>query len=396
MFRSKAKRQLTSIQEIINSHSRGIYKRIDEIRELMELLEQDAAPEFLGRNSWVASWLESQDAFLESLRKAAGLPVKTSGGPLEGYPRPRPLYEPCQEAIPQISADVIRRRFEENLTLIYTFQHHAPDGFMREDRWIDGSLYRQGEFIAKVATVFGVPLPQNQETDEEIKVVKTIGAQQRLPVDFNMQTKVFNGQGGVVSGTNTHADEPKDDTNEFARLKEKCKQLNVIDSVCRQSYGAIGGGPRFNFAAACGSAAFLVVLALLWWTRLPGLSVFLCSVTACIFVFFLTYQHSTRPLEWDGLIDKLLAGYDPIDIESYQLLQKDVGEDGHIDPWRVRTWVGAERTAIRIARHGIAGPYDFCGRSFKIAVLQLGATSNRAGLHGFRHHITATRIFNDH
>jgi hypothetical protein len=359
MFRSKAKRQLTSIQEVINSHGRGIYKRIDENRELMELLVRDAGPGFLERNSQVASWLESQDAFLDALREAAGIPAKKLGGSLEGYPRPRHSYEMCHEAIPPIAADVIRQRFEENLTLIYTFQHYAPDSFMRENRWVDGFLHRQSKFIAKVATVFGVPLPQNQETDEAIKVVKTIGAQQRLPADFSMQTKVFNGQGGVVSSTNIHADEPKDDTNEFARLKEKCKQLNVIDSVCRQSYGAIGGGPRFNFAAACGSAAFSVVLALLWWTRLPGLSVFLCSVTACIFVFFLTYQHSTRPLKWDGLIDKLLAGYDPIDIESYHLLQKDVGEDGHIYPWRVRDWVGAERMAIRIARHGVTGPYDF-------------------------------------
>ncbi|CDQ10475.1 conserved protein of unknown function [Acidithiobacillus ferrivorans] len=270
MFKSREKRQLASIQEVINNHSQGIYKRIDENRELMELLVRDGGPGFLERNSWVVSWLESQDAFLEALRKVAGLSVNKPGSPMEGYPRPRPY----------------------------------------------------------------------------------------LAVDLSMQTEVSHAQDGVAPGVNIHTDEPKDDADEFARLKEKRKQLYAIEHACRESNGAIGG-PRFNFAAVSGSTAFLAVLALLWSTRLPGWSVFLCSVTACISVFFLTYRHSTRPLEWDGLIDKLLAGYDPIDMESYRRLQTDIGENGYIDQWRVRDWVGAERTAIRIERHGVTVPYDF-------------------------------------
>ncbi|EGQ62314.1 hypothetical protein GGI1_12178 [Acidithiobacillus sp. GGI-221] len=352
MFKSKTKRQLTSIQEVIKNHSNGIYKRIDENRELMELLALDHGPDFLERNSWVASWLESQDAFLDALREAAGMPAKKLGGSLEGYPRPRPSYEPCHEPIPYITADAIRQRFEENLTLIYTFQHHAPDGFMRENRWVDGFLHWQGEFIAKVATVFGVPLPQQPVGCNRANTCSAIGNDGAV-VEIPSHNADY-----VAPGVNTCEDEPKNVADEFTRLKEKRKQLYAIEHACRQSNGAIGG-PRFNFAAGCGSVAFLAVLALLWWTRLPGLAIFLCSVTACISVFFLTYQHSTRPLEWDGLIDKLLAGYDPIDMESYRRLQTDVGEKGHIDQWRVRDWVSAESTSIRIARHGVTGPYDF-------------------------------------
>lgn len=198
----------------------------------------------------------------------------------------------------------------------------------------------------------------DEEIDMAITVVKTIATQQHLAVDLRMQKEVSHVQGVVAPGVDTCEDEPKNKADELARLKEKRKQLYAIEHACRQSDDAIGG-PRFNFAAVCGSAAFLAVLALLWSTRLPGWSVFLCSVTACISVFFLTYQHSTRPLEWDGLIDKLLAGYDPIGIESYRRLQTDIDEKGYIDQWRVRDWVGAERKAIRIARHVVTGTYDF-------------------------------------
>ncbi len=93
MFYAKTKRQLTSIQEVIKNHSNGIYKRIDENRELMELIMHDHHPDFLERNWWVAAWLETQDRFLDALREASGLSVNKPFGPLAEYPRPRPSYE---------------------------------------------------------------------------------------------------------------------------------------------------------------------------------------------------------------------------------------------------------------------------------------------------------------
>lgn len=349
MFYSKTKRQLARIQEVVNSHSRGIYKRIDENRELMELLAQDHGPGLLERNSCVASWLESQDDFFDALRVAGGLPVNKPGGPLVGYPRPRPSYKPCHdkddEAIPQISADEIRQCFGENRILIDALPRLTPDGFMRENRWIDGLLHLQGEFITKVAAVFGVTLPQHQPDSHN----SCLAIRQQVPDGFHMLTKGFSKlHDEVVSGTNTYRDELNDNADTVEVAKEKYKQLNAIESACRQSEVAISG-PRFNFAAFCGSAAFLALNVLLWPTRLPGWSVVLCSLTACISVFFLTYQFSTRPLEWGELICNRLAGYDPIDKEAYRCLQKDIGAKGYMDQSRVREWARAERCSIRRA-----------------------------------------------
>ena len=44
----------------------GVHKRIDENRELLELLMREA-PGFMGRNSWVTHWLKSNDEFFVEL-----------------------------------------------------------------------------------------------------------------------------------------------------------------------------------------------------------------------------------------------------------------------------------------------------------------------------------------
>ena len=162
-----------------------------------------------------------------------------------------------------------------------------------------------------------------------------------------------NTQGGVDSGTNTRADEQKDDADDLARFKEKQKQLDAIEATCRQSNGTIGG-PRFNFSLGIGATVFLALLLLLSTTHLPGWSVFPCSLVISVSVFYLTEKFSSRPLTWTESIDRLLADYDPIDKDSYRRLQKDAGEDGYIDRWRVSDWLVAERKALRIARHGVS------------------------------------------
>lgn len=44
----------------------SVYKRIDENRELLELLQRES-PELLKRCFWIESWLQSQDEFLAEL-----------------------------------------------------------------------------------------------------------------------------------------------------------------------------------------------------------------------------------------------------------------------------------------------------------------------------------------
>ena len=58
-----------SVNEVLLVRHGGIYKRIDENRELFELL-QERAPEFLEKHFWVEGWLKSQDGFLNDLATA--------------------------------------------------------------------------------------------------------------------------------------------------------------------------------------------------------------------------------------------------------------------------------------------------------------------------------------
>ncbi len=59
MFRKNRK-----VKTILGWTGGGIYKRIDENRELLELLQQDG---FIDRYPWVKGWLRSQDEFLSEL-----------------------------------------------------------------------------------------------------------------------------------------------------------------------------------------------------------------------------------------------------------------------------------------------------------------------------------------
>lgn len=59
-----------SLERILARHYGGIYKRIDENRELRELL-QSKAPEFLAAHPWVNGWFDSADGFLVDLENAA-------------------------------------------------------------------------------------------------------------------------------------------------------------------------------------------------------------------------------------------------------------------------------------------------------------------------------------
>lgn len=93
MFSTKTTRELAAIQWALGWHSGGVQKRIDEGRELLELL-QEGAPEFLAAHGWVELWIKSTDEFLTHLSEATSIPssrfppkTHDSSG---SFPRPWP------------------------------------------------------------------------------------------------------------------------------------------------------------------------------------------------------------------------------------------------------------------------------------------------------------------
>lgn len=60
----------------VKSIGGGVHKRLDENRELYQLLQRDA-PEFLETHPWVANWFQSEDEFCRALIDA--IPENQSG-----------------------------------------------------------------------------------------------------------------------------------------------------------------------------------------------------------------------------------------------------------------------------------------------------------------------------
>jgi hypothetical protein len=84
---------LSKVKSILSWTGGGVHKRIDENRELLELLQREA-PEFLASHRWVEGWLASNDEFLSAL--ASSVPItegrflgQTQRRPTE-FPRPWP------------------------------------------------------------------------------------------------------------------------------------------------------------------------------------------------------------------------------------------------------------------------------------------------------------------
>jgi hypothetical protein len=84
---------MENMQLILARHQGGVYKRIDENRELLMLL-QTKAPDLLAECPWVVRWLESTDDFLVHLEQVAPViepqfgPHQSGGGHL--FPRAWP------------------------------------------------------------------------------------------------------------------------------------------------------------------------------------------------------------------------------------------------------------------------------------------------------------------
>ncbi|OFA16728.1 hypothetical protein A4U49_05990 [Acidithiobacillus ferrivorans] len=64
---NRCEKPLNAILHVVNHLEGGVDKRIDENRELLELLN-GKHPEVLTENPWIVGWLASQDRFLVALR----------------------------------------------------------------------------------------------------------------------------------------------------------------------------------------------------------------------------------------------------------------------------------------------------------------------------------------
>lgn len=87
-FRTNAER-LRKIDDVSGRIGRGVYKRIDENRELLELLKHDAPDLLLNRGN-VEGWLRSHDDFFTELEKIVHIPNPWSRKQLPGFEYPRP------------------------------------------------------------------------------------------------------------------------------------------------------------------------------------------------------------------------------------------------------------------------------------------------------------------
>ena len=87
---------VTKLKEVLGWTGGGVYKRIDENRELLELLLREV-PEYMDKNPWVVGWLKCHDEFFVELEKLAELKegrfLGQAKNPNGKFPRPFPAIE---------------------------------------------------------------------------------------------------------------------------------------------------------------------------------------------------------------------------------------------------------------------------------------------------------------
>lgn len=77
-----------NIETLLRTSECGIYKRIDENRELLMMLQKHV-PELLRQEPWIMTWIARQDSFLCHLANTLGHTSKGFYG-LGYFPRPWP------------------------------------------------------------------------------------------------------------------------------------------------------------------------------------------------------------------------------------------------------------------------------------------------------------------
>lgn len=90
---SGRRRQLKEIRHVLATTPRGIFKAIDQNRELMEHL-QVHAPALIGLRPWVAVWIRDNDILLTELAKVADMRAERCISGSRKWPRPWPGSAP--------------------------------------------------------------------------------------------------------------------------------------------------------------------------------------------------------------------------------------------------------------------------------------------------------------
>lgn len=77
----------STLSKVLSNVGGGLYKRIDENRELLELL-QDKAPMLLDECPWIVGWIQSNDDVFMALEPHLSHPQFSKRA---GFPRPWPV-----------------------------------------------------------------------------------------------------------------------------------------------------------------------------------------------------------------------------------------------------------------------------------------------------------------
>ncbi|EFH6694732.1 hypothetical protein GNY16_20290 [Escherichia coli] len=120
------------------------------------------------------------------------------------------------------------------------------------------------------------------------------------------------------------------------------KQLRGIEVAGRHMFhnGGASMGPRalqavgLAFVAAIIGAFFFGV----------GMMVALTAAT-----YLATMYLSKSAPSWGDLIDRRLAGYDPLDKSAYRTLQAATEDARRLEPWHFYTWLECEHSALDAA-----------------------------------------------
>lgn len=104
-LRKKSSAVETALKTILTSAGGGAHKRVDENRELLELLQAEA-PLLLKRNPWIVWWLESNDeVFVALARMSKELELQESFRESSVFPRPWPAMEVSASKLESPRAD---------------------------------------------------------------------------------------------------------------------------------------------------------------------------------------------------------------------------------------------------------------------------------------------------
>lgn len=99
---TEALKIVPKIKHILGFTSGGIHKRIDENRELLELLQREA-PQLLAKHFWVEGWLRSNDEFFNVLAKT--VPIEQGAYLSAAIRSPERFPRPWPEALMRISPE---------------------------------------------------------------------------------------------------------------------------------------------------------------------------------------------------------------------------------------------------------------------------------------------------